>query len=97
MGFMMYALNKYQFKVSVTFNFISCGIAMFGYHRLFTYGLRKDKYKQYSEIYNLDMLETYKNKWAMFNYHNCKQYTTVTKEFRIYITTADTLIISVQE
>ena len=51
MGFMGYAINKYQFKMSVTFNCVAVAIGMVGYHRLFTYGLRKDKFVAYEEIY----------------------------------------------
>ena len=57
MGFMAYAINKYQFKFGVTLNFVSVAVGIYGYHKLFTYGLKKDKFIAYDEIYKANFKE----------------------------------------
>lgn len=46
-----YAMNKYHFKFSIVTNTVILGAFLFAYERLFNYGFRKDKLKDYKRIF----------------------------------------------
>ena len=49
---MIYAVNKYQFNLRVPTNMACVCFSLFGFSKMFLYGLKQDKFREFSLIYN---------------------------------------------
>ena len=72
-----FAINKYHFKVSLITNTIGLCAFLVGYHQLFNYGFKKDKFREYTRIYEANKKRATDQRYRGLKLFHGKHYTKV--------------------